>query len=145
MTVTQILRFVGTMVSGVAFGAIFASGWFGPSPDMSLTPDAAHGLIYPCFPKGVPWYYSAYTVTKSWDFVVFMLVFVVGHIIAWRPENANSRKWPYNRPETAVFVLSCALGIVFVGLGGEQPIVEWVMAHGIQPPALSCFPMFSGK
>ena len=146
MTLSRIRRFVGNAISGFGFASLVFFDWiFAHAPEWSLSPDPSRGLIYPCYPKTVAWYYSAYTVTKSWDFPVFAVVFFLGAVIAWRPEAFSQKsKWPYDRKGTFAIFIGATLSFLFFALDGEKQVVEWVMSQGVKPPALICFPMYVG-
>lgn len=146
MRVSSIRKFIGDAVSGFGFASIVFSDWFFASaPESSVSSDPSRGLLWPCYPKGVAWYYSAYTVTKSWDFVVFALLFFVGLVIAWRREPSNRKStWPYDRKSIFAILAGAALSFLFFATGGEKQVVEWVMSLGVGPPTLPCFPMYAG-
>jgi len=148
VTFSTIRKFIGALVSGFGFASLFFADWFfAKTPEMSVTPDPSRALLYPCYPKSVPWYYSAYTVVKSWDFVVFILICTLGAIIMWEVPNTGSHKnpkWPYNKTNTFAFIVGGLLALGFFSQGGEKQVVEWVMEIGVRPPAVICFPMFAG-
>ena len=107
-----------------------------------MSPDPAHGFVYPCYPHAGAWYATAFMVVKSWDFLAFFVVAFIGTVVRWEePSGRRDRpQWTYNRADTLAVCIGVALGIAFV-LKAEPPVIDWLMAQGIKPPALPCSPL----
>jgi hypothetical protein len=148
MTFSSIRKFLGAVIQSFGFASLFISDWIlAKSPDLSVTPDAARGLIYACHPKGVAWYYSAFTVVKSWDFVFFGLIFFLGLVMRWEDDHVRRGVEGFVKSYGKSGLLAILIGAVLAfwfGAQYETSFVEWLLAKGFGPPALPCFPFYAG-
>ena len=141
----NIRKALGALIQGFGAGGGVLSTWMRLGPPLAMSPDPAHGFIYPCHPHLAPWYATAFTIVQSWDFIAFFIIAFLGLVIRWEePQGSRMRpKWTYGRADTLALIAGAALGVAFV-VGGERPAINWVMAHGVKPPAVFCAPLFPG-
>ena len=138
-------QFVGTTILSFAFGFIILNDWLMRAQyEMSFEPDPTRGLIYPCYPKFVPWYYSDFTIVRSWAFAAFGLLAVFANFVMLDSQRINSDLKSLLKPKVLVSISTGLLAAyVFVAFL-EDSFVRLIMAYGFRPPNIDCFPMFSG-
>ena len=133
MPVWRLRKFTGLVLQTFAFTALVLNGYVFPlifreRYAKSLEgPDASQGLIYACYPKNVPGYYDEQTIVRSWYFLLFILLIMVGGVLQFRlPKTTHSE---VNAPNAIALFVGMLTAFVFLFVA-EESLVQWLIAQG---------------